>query len=210
MRDLIRANPIIAIFRKLPLEQSISFAEAIYMGGIRAFEVAFNSPQAAEQIRMLREHFGDTAMIGAGTTINLERVKEALDAGAQFLLTPSANPDVLAYAAKHKIPLLPGVMTPTDVDLCWNHGFKTLKLFPAASLPPDYVANLKGPFDDTEYVAVGGVTPANLGDFHAQGFIGAGIGSQLVPKELLEPLDLEAITKHIKKITEDSPWKNIT
>lgn len=207
MRELIKKHPIIAIFRHLSLEQTIPFAEAIYAGGIHAFEIAFNSQYAAKQIRLLRDHFGDRALIGAGTTITVERAKEAVDAGAQFLLTPSANPDVLAYAAKYKIKLLPGVMTPTDVDLCWQHGFKTLKLFPAASLPANYVKDLKGPFDDTEYVAVGGVTPDNLVDFKSQGFVGVGIGSSLVPNQLLEPFNKEAIRSHIQNITKNSPWK---
>ncbi len=207
MREIIKENPVMAIFRHLPFEETIAYTEAIYQGGIRAFEVAFNSPRAAEQIRLLRDHFGDSALIGAGTTISVELVKAAIDAGASFLLTPSANREVLEYAAKHELLLLPGVMTPTDVDLCRNYGFKTLKLFPASSLAPDYLSNLKGPFDDTEYVAVGGVTPDKLETFYRQGFIGAGIGSQLLPKALREAPDFEAIRAYINEIVQANPWK---
>ncbi|TAH72759.1 MAG: bifunctional 4-hydroxy-2-oxoglutarate aldolase/2-dehydro-3-deoxy-phosphogluconate aldolase [Anaerolineaceae bacterium] len=206
MINIIKKNPLISIMRNIPLEHTLDYAQAVYNGGIKAFEVAFNSEHAAKQIAMLRNHFGDSAIIGAGTTITLERVQLALDAGAQFLLTPSTNIKVLEYAQKNNIPLLPGVMTPTDVDICCSYGFKTLKLFPASSQPSSYIASLKGPFDDTEYVAVGGVSADNLNTFYENGFIGAGIGSNLIPQKLLASHDWEGATQHIQHIVKNSKW----
>ena len=84
-------------------------------GGAPFFEVALNSPHALEQITMLRTHFGDRCTVGAGTAITVERCKAALDAGAQFLLTPGTPLDVFSYCAENDIALLPGVLTPTDV-----------------------------------------------------------------------------------------------
>ena len=183
IRRVVLENPILAIMRTVPLEKTIPYAEAIVKGGVRFVEVAMNSPGACEQIRMLREHFPEDLYVGAGTAITVELVRAALDAGAQFLLTPSTDRDVVLYCEEHQIPLVPGVMTPTDVSFCYQHGFTTLKMFPAADLPPGYVKNLKGPLDETEYVALGGVTPDNIGEFFRRGYIGVGLGSAILPKE---------------------------
>ena len=110
--DLVSKHPLLAILRNVPLEKTIDYAEAAVQGGAPFFEVALNSPHALEQITMLRTHFGDRCTVGAGTAITVERCKAALDAGAQFLLTPGTPLDVFSYCAENDIALLPGVLTP--------------------------------------------------------------------------------------------------
>lgn len=185
MYSVIKQNPILAIMRNIPLEKTIAYAEAVVKGGIPFFEVALNSTHGLQQIRMLRDHFGDNCMIGAGTAISVERVKAALDAGAQFLLTPGTPPNVLEYCAANNILLLPGVLTPCDVALALEYGFKTMKLFPAGSMPRNYIKDLKGPFDDTNYVAIGGVTPDNIHEFFTAGCISVGLSSGLMPRDVV-------------------------
>ena len=133
--DLVSKHPLLAILRNVPLEKTIDYAEAAVQGGAPFFEVALNSPHALEQITMLRTHFGDRCTVGAGTAITVERCKAALDAGAQFLLTPGTPLDVFSYCAENDIALLPGVLTPTDVATSLQFGYKTMKLFPAGSMP---------------------------------------------------------------------------
>jgi len=200
MYQIIKDNPIISIIRNLPMELTIDYANAVYKGGIKVFEIACNSPHAYEQISLLHSHFGSDAIIGAGTVTDMERAQKARKAGAQFFLSPSTNATILEYAMQMEIPMLPGVMTPTDVEVCYNLGYKVYKLFPAASLPFNYIHNLKGPFDDTEYVAVGGVTKENLPLFFKNGFIGAGIGSNLVPKEYIASNNWEAAAQYVAEI----------
>ncbi len=186
IRKTVLENPLLAIMRNVPVEKTVPYAEAIVNGGVRFFEVAMNSPEAARQIRILRDHFPDDVYVGAGTAITLSRVTEAVQAGAQFLLTPSSDREVVLYCEEKNLPLIPGVMTPTDVSFCYQHGFTTLKLFPAGDLPPGYVKSLKGPLDETEYMAIGGVTPDNIADFFKNGFIGVGLGSAILPKQYVE------------------------
>lgn len=186
IRRVVSDNPILAIMRNVPLEKTIPYAKAIVKGGIRFFEVAMNSPDACQQIRMLTEYFPEDVYIGAGTAITIERVKAAVAAGAKFLLTPSTDRDVIIYCEQNDISLLPGVMTPTDVSFCLQHGFKTLKLFPAGSMPAGYIKDLKGPFDDTEYMAIGGVNIDNITNFFRCGYIGVGLGSAILPKKFAE------------------------
>ena len=163
--SLVSKHPLLAILRNVPLEKTIDYAEAAVRGGAPFFEVALNSPHALEQITMLRNHFGDRCTVGAGTAITVDRCRAALDAGAQFLLTPGTPLSVLEYCASNDIMLLPGVLTPVDVATCLEFGFSTMKLFPAGSMPRHYVKDLKGPFDNTNYMAIGGVSPTNIRDF---------------------------------------------
>ena len=140
--DLVSKHPLLAILRNVPLEKTIDYAEAAVQGGAPFFEVALNSPHALEQITMLRTHFGDRCTVGAGTAITVERCKAALDAGAQFLLTPGTPLDVFSYCAENDIALLPGVLTPTDVATSLQFGYKTMKLFPAGCISVGLASSL--------------------------------------------------------------------
>lgn len=200
MYETIKRNPLLAIMRNIPLEKTIDYAQAVVDGGISFFEVALNSPEACKQIRMLRDYFGDKCLIGAGTAITVERVKAADAAGAQFYLTPGTPPDVLAYCASRGYDLLPGVLTPCDVALCLEYGYRTMKLFPAGSMPENYVKDLKGPFDETNYVAIGGVKPENIRSFFQAGYIGAGLAGSLMPRVAVQNSDWEAGASYVRKL----------
>ena len=125
MYSVVKENPILAILRNIPLEYTIDYAQAIVDGGISFFEVALNSEHGLKQIAILRDHFGEKCMIGAGTAISVDLAKAAIGAGAQFLLTPGTPIDVLQYCAKKDIMLLPGVFTPGDVATSLEFGYKT-------------------------------------------------------------------------------------
>lgn len=200
--ELVSKNPLLAILRNVPLEKTIDYAEAAVQGGAPFFEVALNSPNALEQITMLRKHFGDRCTVGAGTAITVERCKEALDSGAQFLLTPGTPLDVFDYCAQNDISLLPGVLTPFDVATSLEFGFSTMKLFPAGSMPRNYIKDLKGPFDGTNYMAIGGVSPANIREFFDAGYLSVGLASSLMPKEAVAAGDWEACAAYVRGMVE--------
>jgi 2-dehydro-3-deoxyphosphogluconate aldolase/(4S)-4-hydroxy-2-oxoglutarate aldolase len=200
MRECVRNHPILAIMRNVPLEQTVDYAGAVLKGGVSFFEVALNSEHALKQISMLRDAYGDKIILGAGTAITVDLAKSALDAGAKFLLAPSADEDVLAYCAEHEVAMLPGVLTPSDVSLCLRYGFTTMKMFPAGSMPLSYIKALKGPFDDTEYVAIGGVNPDNISSFFEAGYLGAGLGSNLCPKTLTTTGRWDECSAHIASL----------
>lgn len=191
--------------RNVPTKKAVAYARACYQGGVRMFEVAMNTPEGAEQIAMLRQEFREDAedvYVGAGTVIDLERCKAAEEAGAQFFLTPNTAVGTLQYCKERGIPLLPGVLTPTDVGICLDYGYNIMKLFPAGDMPMSYIKSLKGPFDGTQYVAVGGVRLENVADFIKAGFIGVGIGSNLIPKELVEAEDWDGAADYVKRFYE--------
>lgn len=200
MYEIVKQHPILAILRNVPLEKTLDYADTVVKGGISFFEVALNSRDGLQQIRMLRDHLGDTCMIGAGTAISVDLAKAALDAGAQFLLTPGTPPDVLEYCADQQIYLLPGVLTPCDVALALKYGFRTMKLFPAGSMPRNYVKDLKGPFDQTNYMAIGGVSPDNIREFLQAGCISAGLASSLMPRHVIETGSWEEGVAYIQNL----------
>lgn len=202
MRELSKDHKICAILRNVSDEIVVDYAKACVEGGVSQFEVAMNTPSAPWQITRLREYFGSSALVGAGTVITPQRCKQAHEAGAQFFLTPSAAVCTLEYCRKSGIPLLPGVMTPSDVGLCLEYGFDLMKLFPAGDLPAGYIKSLKGPFDGTDYVAVGGVTPDNIRTFFQNGFVGVGIGSNLFPKEYAAQRRWDLAAQAVAKLVE--------
>lgn len=200
MEQIFKKYKVCAILRGLPERECLSYAQAAYQGGIRIFEVAMNSENPVRQIETLKNNLGKDAIVGAGTVTTLERCKMATAAGAAFFLTPSISEPVLEYCCRHNIKLLPGVMTPSDVSRCLEYGYRTMKLFPAGELPPSYVKSLKGPFDGTEYVAVGGVKGDNILSFMKNGFIGVGIGKGLIPEAYWKNGMWEAASDHVKEM----------
>lgn len=197
MKHILNQCPVVAILRNLPEDLLIPYAESILRGGISVFEVAMNTPDGAGQISALKEHFKESVTVGAGTATTIERIDSALQAGAQFFLTPSVDESILRYFRKKDLDLLPGVMTPSDVALCIKYNYRIMKLFPAGDLPLSYIKSLKGPFEDTDYVAVGGVRGDNLHTFFEHGFIGAGLGSSLIPHHFLEERDWQGASRYI-------------
>ena len=202
LRQVIKENPLLAIMRNVPLEKTVDYAGAIVDGGCRFFEVALNSPHALEQIAMLRERFGDRALIGAGTAITIERAKAAVEAGAQFLLAPSTDEDVMEWCRDNGVAIMPGALTPSDVSKCLRYGFDLIKLFPAGDMPKGYIKSLKGPLDGTDYVAIGGVNKDNLADFFRQGYLGVGLGSNIMPKDLVAKNDWKNCSIYVAELME--------
>jgi len=205
MYEIVAKHPLLAILRNIPLEKTLDYAGAAVQGGAAFFEVALNSPNALAQITMLRKHFGERCMVGAGTAITVDLCKAALDAGAQFLLTPGTPLDVFEYCASNDVKLLPGVLTPSDVAVSLEFGYKTMKLFPAGSMPAQYIKDLKGPFSGTHYMAIGGVSPRNIRQFFEAGYLSVGLASSLMPKEAVAAGDWEACTAYVKGLIEQIP-----
>lgn len=202
MRNVIKENPILAIIRNIANEKVISYVQAVINGGVRFFEVALNSGNALEQIRMLKTTFGNDIYVGAGTVITKEFANRAVMAGADFLLSPSADAEVLAYCSENEIAFLPGALTPSDVNKCIFYGYTDIKLFPAGEMPVSYVKSLKGPFNETEYVAIGGVNENNIQKLFQNGYIGVGLGSNLMPREIVREEHWREGSAYVKKMVE--------
>jgi 2-dehydro-3-deoxyphosphogluconate aldolase/(4S)-4-hydroxy-2-oxoglutarate aldolase len=176
----IEQTRIIAIVRGVEEQHIADVAQALLDGGVRVMEITLNTPGAPEMITKLQKQFGDNMYIGAGTVLDMDDAKKAIEAGASYLVTPNMDVDVIHYAVEQSIPIFPGAMTPTEIVKAWKAGATAVKVFPGASLGLGYIKELQGPLNHIPMVAVGGVNEDNIAQFILAGCYGVGIGGSLV------------------------------
>jgi len=175
---------LMAIIREVDLDSVNEIAAVLLEEGIDGLEVSLSDPENGfECIRRIQEAFADRKFyLGAGTVTKKGEVDCLVDMGISFILTPGYDDVLVAYALEKKLEVLPGVLTPSEVLCAVNRGITLLKLFPADAFSLSYIKSLKGPFPQTNYIAVGGVNQENITRFFDQGFTGVAVGSNLVPR----------------------------
>ena len=178
------------------VEDAVPLAEALLAGGLSVMEITFRTAAAAESIKRIRQNVPQMA-IGAGTLLTPENVKRAMDAGAQFGVSPGLNETVLAEANKNQMPFFPGVMTPTEVDRAIALGWKHLKFFPAENAGgAKMLKALAGPFAHTgvKFVPTGSINAALLPDYLAVPQVAAVGGSWMADRKLVAEKQWAKIT----------------
>ncbi len=194
--ERILQDRIVAIFRNVAAADLISVAETLMEEGICIMEVALSEPQALPALRELRTAMaGKDLLIGAGTIVTVDLAKQALDAGADFLITPNVNPDVIRFAKEQGVPITPGALTPTEVYTAMELGADLVKIFPASSVGPGHIKALLGPFPNARLVPTGGVTPENAGEYLKAGAVAIGVGGNLV-----NPNDLSGVREKARTL----------
>ncbi len=179
----VRAAGIIAIIRgDFPLQRLATIAEALAEGGVSVVEITLNSQNALPGITFLREQAGRGLLIGAGTVRTVDDVEGALNAGAQFLVSPNFDPASVARSQRADVLHLPGIFTATEAQAAFAAGCQMVKLFPADALGPAYLKALRAPLDHIDFVPTGGIDADNLADYVSVGAVAFGIGSSLVTK----------------------------
>jgi 2-dehydro-3-deoxyphosphogluconate aldolase / (4S)-4-hydroxy-2-oxoglutarate aldolase len=179
-------------------EHADPFGDALVAGGLPVAEVTFRTDAAEAAIRALAKR-GDL-LVGAGTVLTTELADRAIGAGAQFIVAPGTNPNVVEHCRIRSVPIVPGVATPTDIELALSHGAGTLKFFPAENMGG--VSTLKafaGPYPDVTFIPTGGITPEKLPSYLALPSVLACGGSWLAPRELLAAGDFAAIRQLIER-----------
>jgi 2-dehydro-3-deoxyphosphogluconate aldolase / (4S)-4-hydroxy-2-oxoglutarate aldolase len=179
MPDEIAGPRVVAIGRGLPPEQIERIAEGLVTGGIRAFEVTLNSPDAFGAIESLAGRWGERLLVGAGTVLDVEGAALAADSGARFIVSPHTEPALIEWAAARGLPVFPGAFSPTEILSAWRAGATAVKLFPASVAGPAFVREFRGPFRDIPLIATGGVTIETAPAFLGAGAAAVGIGSWL-------------------------------
>lgn len=185
----IKQCGIIAILRgDYTPENLLHIGDALLAGTVIAMEVTLNSPGALTALPLLRQHFGDTMLVGAGTVRTASQVRQAVNAGAQFLVSPNFEAETVAVARSQGVLHLPGVFSATEAQATFAAGCNMLKLFPMDFFGPAYLKVLRGPLDDVDFVPTGGVTLENIGEYARAGAAAVGVGSQLVgdPAEIAQ------------------------
>lgn len=190
---------IIAIVRGIPSEDVVSLAEALVKGGINCIEVTFDqqSEEKAQDtlkaISNLRQALGDRVCVGAGTVMTVRQVDQAVAAGAEYMISPNINPDVIKRTKAMGKVSIPGAMTPTEVAYAYELGADIVKMFPAGVLGCGYIKAVKAPLKHIPVTAVGGVNPENCADFIRAGAVGVGVGGNLVSPQYVKEGRFEEI-----------------
>lgn len=197
--EALRRTPVIAIARrpKAPIAETIA---AIAQGGVELIELTMDTPGAADALRELRASRPDV-LLGAGTVTTRARAEQALRAGAAFFVTPNVDEGVIRLGREAGLAVFAGAMTPTEVWRAYAAGSSVVKIFPAGTLGPGYLRELRGPLSEVPLMAVGGVGAHNAAEFLRAGAVGIGVGSALSPASESEA-DLAAVTARARELVE--------
>ncbi len=192
---LIRDTGVIAILRTKSSDQLIAAAEAIHQGGVRAIEVTMNTPGALNVIAEAHKQFGGQVLFGAGTVLDPESARAAILAGADFVVAPTLNLEVVRLCNRYNIPVMPGCYTPTEMLTAWEAGADFVKLFPAEAGGPALVKAILAPLPQLQIVPVGGVDLNSAAAFIRSGAAALGVGGSLINQSLLDSANFPELTR---------------
>lgn len=184
---------IVAVVRSESGEQLAEVVSALADGGVTAAEITFTVPDATEVIRLVRKRLGDRIVLGAGTVLDPETARAALLAGAEFLVSPTVNTEVIRLCRRYDKAIMPGAFTPTEVLTAWEAGADVVKIFPADVGGPPYLKALRGPLPQVRVMPTGGVDLTTAESFLRAGACCLGVGSSLVEPAAIRAGDFSRI-----------------
>jgi 2-dehydro-3-deoxyphosphogluconate aldolase/(4S)-4-hydroxy-2-oxoglutarate aldolase len=185
---------VVAIIRADDSEQLVAASRALIEGGIPGVEITMTTPNALKVIADVCREFGPKVLAGVGTVLDAQTAQAAIEAGAQYVITPVLKPDVIAYCNKVNIPVFSGSYTPTEAQTAYELGADFIKIFPSDTLGPKYIKALLGPLPHLQIVPTGGVDLTTAGDFIKAGCVAVAAGGSLVSKETLMNKDWAALS----------------
>ena len=186
---------LVAIIRADSPAGLVDACRAMADGGVTACEITMTTPNALEAIALARQTFGDKMLVGVGSVTDPMICGKAIDAGAQFVVSPVLVPAVLAAAHARQTPVMPGALTPTEIFTATQLGADVVKVFPANHFGPTYFKDVLAPMPYLKLMPTGGVRVDNVGEWFAAGAVALGVGSSLVKKEFLKAKDWASLTK---------------
>ena len=190
---------LVPVIRVTSASEAIDVSDAIKEGGVSFIEITMSVPGAIDVIKELTKKYKDEIIMGAGTVLDTETGRAALLAGAQFIVSPILNLDLIHLAHRYSAVVIPGTMTPTEILTAWNAGADMVKVFPAAQLGgPDYIKAIRGPLPQILLVPTGGVNLQNAGAFIKAGAAALGVGGELVDKKAIQERKFNIITENTK------------
>lgn len=174
---------ILAVIRGPSEELTLKMVEALIKGGIKGIEITFTTPNALAVVESLAKNFSDDILLGVGTVTETDQPSAAKNAGAQFLVSPHTDKDLVEAMVITGLPVMAGAVTPSEVMFARKFGADIVKIFPGSLVGPSYIKALRGPYPDLKAMPTGGVTKENIKDWFAAGAVAVGAGSNLCPKD---------------------------
>jgi 2-dehydro-3-deoxyphosphogluconate aldolase/(4S)-4-hydroxy-2-oxoglutarate aldolase len=194
--DLFNKMPIVGIIRGLSVAE-IDFVLPIYMeAGFTTIEITLNTPEALSVIGSLANQYNGELNVGAGTVCTLDDLAAAVNAGANFVVTPIFKAEVVKKCVSMEVPIFPGAFSPTEIYEAWELGASMVKLYPASVVGPAYVSAVLAPLNKVKLMPTGGIHLSNMLAFMKAGATSLGIGSELFDKKIIQKRDSEALLNH--------------
>jgi 2-dehydro-3-deoxyphosphogluconate aldolase/(4S)-4-hydroxy-2-oxoglutarate aldolase len=194
----VAAAGVVAVIRAPSPDVLPDIARALLEGGVPAIEVTMTTPKAIRGIEKLADQVGDKAVIGVGTILDAATAADAIHAGAQFVVSPTFDPDVVATTLRYGKISIPGAFTPTEIMRAWSAGADVVKVFPSTTLGPGYFKDVLAPLPQIKLTPTGGVDVKNAGEWIKAGAEFVGAGSALVTKDAMAKGDWNSISSNAR------------
>ena len=202
IENILASAPVVPVVVIENLEDAAPLAKALYNGGLKALEITLRTPVAAEAVKLMKEAVPE-AYVGTGTVIDKATFEASVAAGADFMVSPGVNDELLALAKESDIPFLPGAATPSEVMNLVSHGFKFLKFFPAeAAGGAPMLKSIGGPLPQVKFCPTGGISLATAPKYLALNNVVCVGGTWMLDKELIANKDWQAIEALAKQASE--------
>jgi 2-dehydro-3-deoxyphosphogluconate aldolase/(4S)-4-hydroxy-2-oxoglutarate aldolase len=200
--DIISKHKLVPMTAVKNIEDTVNLGKALLNGGLEIIEVPFRTEVAAEAIKILSREFS-FMLIGAGTVLSIDQVKRAVDSGAKFIVSPGLNKDVVLYCLKNSIPVVPGALTPTELQLAIELGLEVIKFFPAQQAGGvKYLKAISGPFPQLKFIPTGGINQDNFMEYMALKNVIACGGSWMATAKMIAEKRFDEITSITKNTVE--------
>lgn len=198
----ILESGVIAVVRVKDAAEAINIAKAVEKGGIKAIEITMTVPNALKVIKEVVKSSGNRVIIGAGTVLDGKTAKATISAGAEFIVGPTLNLELIKVCKRYNKIAIPGAFTPTEIFSAWQKGADIVKVFPATVAGPKYFKDLRGPLPQIRLLPTGGVNLQNAGDFIKAGAVAIAVGGALIDKNAIAEERYELITQKAKQFIE--------
>ena len=196
----IERERVVAVIRLADPNKLRAVIDALAAGGVRVFEVTMTVPRAIELIAQLTHGLPRELMVGAGTVLDPDTARRAIDAGARFIVGPVFRRHVIEACHERGVPAMPGCFTPTEILDAWEAGADIVKVFPSTALGPTFIKDVLAPLPHLKLMPTGGVTIENAADWLGAGAVAVGIGSALVDSTAVSAGDFGAITQRAARL----------
>ncbi len=193
---------VVAVIRAKSKDQLVGLTEALLAGGVPSIEVTMTTPDAIAGIRVLSERFGDSAAVGVGTVTDAKTAREAIAAGAEYVVSPILNLEIIETVKGLGKIVIPGAFSPTEIYTAWTAGADVVKVFPSTGLGPCYFKDILAPLPQLKLTPTGGVDLKNAADWIKAGAVFVGAGSSLISKEALARNDWASVTANARAFVE--------
>ncbi len=198
--DEILSGGVVAVIRMSDAQKLMRVIEAVRDGGVTAIEVTMTTPGALQAIEQAARTMGDGVQIGVGSVLDVAMARQAIDAGARYVVSPIFKPEIVEEVHRHDLPVMPGAFTPTEIQRAHEAGADVVKVFPADAVGMSYFKAVLAPMPHLKLMPTGGVTLTNGGDWLRAGAVAVGVGGALLDKQAIAGGNYAVLTENARTL----------